>query len=85
MEVHRINWLIGLIESEDVEGKDVLENYFALEDGFKVLHGPVLGPLCTISTSVAMGFLGLICLISPRLYGVIASRKIKNKSNEEDL
>ncbi|OON85913.1 hypothetical protein BXO88_09790 [Oribacterium sp. C9] len=83
-EVHRINWLIKLTASDDVEGKDVLENYFALEDGFKVLHGPVLGPLCAISSSVAVGCLGLLCLISPRLYGIIVSKQKINNSHEED-
>ena len=84
IEVHRINWLIGLTANDEVEGKDVLENFFALEDGFKVLHGPVLGPLCTISSSVAVGFLGLLCLVSPRLYGMIASKQKINNSYEEE-
>jgi predicted MFS family arabinose efflux permease len=76
IEVHRINWLIGLTADEEgIDGTDVLENYFALEDGFKILHGPILGPLCTISSSVGIGFLGLLCLISPRLYGAIAAKQ----------
>lgn len=84
VEVHRISWLIGLTENDGVEGKDVLENYFALEDGFKVLHGPVLGPLFTVSSSVAAGFLGFLCLVSPRVYGMIAEKMKTNYSNEED-
>ncbi|WP_026665431.1 MFS transporter [Butyrivibrio sp. FC2001] len=83
IEVHRINWLIGLTADDNVEGKDVLENYFALEDGFKVLHGPILGPLCAISTSVGIGFLGLLCLVSPRLYSFIAPDLKINNSDEE--
>jgi predicted MFS family arabinose efflux permease len=83
IEVHRINWLIGLTADDNVEGKDVLENYFAIEDGFKVLHGPVFGPLCAISSSVAIGFLGLLCLISPRLYGFVAPDQKIDDLNKE--
>lgn len=84
IEVHRINWLIGLTADDNVEGKDVLENYFALEDGFKILHGPVFGPLCAVSSSLGIGFLGLLCLASPRLYGFIAPKDKINNSDGED-
>ncbi len=83
-EVHRINWLIGLLAGDDTDGSDVLENCFALADGFKVLQGPVLGPLCAISSSLGIGFLGLLSLISPRLNGIIDAKQNVIAEDAED-
>ena len=38
----------------------IQENYYAVEDGFRVLHGPVLGGLCMIGSAAACTFLGLL-------------------------
>ena len=51
---------------------------------FKVLQGPVLGPLCAISSSLGIGFLGLLSLISPRLNGIIDAKQNVIAEDAED-
>lgn len=71
---YKIVSLIRINEKDGVDGKMIQENYYAVEDGFRVLHGPVLGGLSMIGSAVACTFLGLLCIVSPRLYHFISSR-----------
>ena len=80
IESHKIIQLIELNENDELDAKDIQENYYTLEDGFKVLEGPVLGPLSAISNAAAIGFLGAVCLIFPRLYCFIAKRRENKKA-----
>lgn len=60
--------LIELNNDKELNNKDIQENYYALEDTFRILHGPLLGSLSAISSGVALSFLAGINLIPPRIY-----------------
>ena len=74
IESRKIVILVDLAKGKDLEAKDIQENYYALEDGFKVLQGPVLGTLSATAISLALGFLGLLSLAAPNLYSFIVNR-----------
>ena len=81
IDSQKIVTLVELAKDKDLEAKDIQENYYALEDGFKVFQGPVLGTLSAIAISMALGFLGTLSLAAPNLYNFIAKRKkAKDKS-----
>ena len=72
---YRIVCMIDICDSDGIDDKDIQENYYALEDSFQILHGPVLGGLSEISTGVAVAFLAGLSLIAPRLYQLLQRKK----------
>ncbi|MBQ9008165.1 MAG: MFS transporter [Clostridia bacterium] len=72
---YKIVSLIELNGNTQIDNKGIQENYYALEDTFRTLHGPLLGGLSAISTGVALGFMATINLILPRIYSFIHRKK----------
>ncbi len=60
--------LIELNNDKELDNKDIQENYYAIEDTFRILHGPLLGSLSAISSGITLAVLAGINLISPRIY-----------------
>ncbi len=68
IENYKIICMIDINDSDDIDNKDIQENYYTLEDTFKILHGPVLGALASVSAGLASAFLGLLSIVLPRSY-----------------
>ena len=67
--------LIELNNDKELDNKDIQENYYAIEDTFRILHGPLLGSLSVVSSGITLAVLAAINLISPRIYDFLNANK----------
>ena len=70
--------LTRITDKYGYDSKEIQENYYAVEDGIKVLQAPVLGGLCAISVSACFAILGFLCVAVPGAYALIAGKDHTN-------
>lgn len=71
--------LTRITDKYGYDSKEIQENYYAVEDGIKVLQAPVLGGLCAISVPACFAILGFLCAAVPGAYALIAGKEGKRK------
>ena len=71
--------LTRITDKYGYDNKEVQENYYAVEDGIKILQAPILGGLCAISISACFAILGFLCAVVPGAYAWIAGKERKRK------
>ena len=71
--------LTRITDKYGYDSKEIQENYYAVEDGIKVLQAPVLGGLCAISVSACFAILGFLCAAVTGAYALIAGKERKRK------
>lgn len=71
--------LTRITDKYGYDSKEVQENYYAVEDGIKVLQAPILGGLCAISISACFTILGLLCVAVPGAYALVEGKIKKSK------
>lgn len=71
---YKVLELTRITDRYGYDSKEIQENYYAVEDGIKVLQAPILGSLCGISVSACFAILGVLCVAVPSAYAVIQGK-----------
>lgn len=66
--------LTRITDKYGYDNKEVHENFYAVEDGIKILQAPILGSFCAISVSACFAILGFLCVAVPGAYAWIEGK-----------